>query len=134
MQYWLMKSEPEAYAYSDLIREKVGTWDGVRNHQAKRNLAAMKPGDLALFYHSVSDKAVVGIMRIKEGPAADPTDPTGQWIAVKVEPVRAVDPPITLAQIKAVPALADIPLIKQSRLSVMPLTKADYEAILAIGG
>lgn len=130
--YWLLKSEPETYSYHDLLKEGIGTWDGVRNHQAKKNLQAMRLGDQALFYHSVSEKAVVGIVEIVEEAHPDPTDPTGTWVAVKVKPLKSVNPSVSLAMIKACEALKEIPLIKQSRLSVMPLTPEVFEHILSL--
>lgn len=130
MKRWLMKSEPDAYGWDDLVREGLGTWDGVRNHQAANNMKAMKKGDEALFYHSVTGKAVVGIMQIVGEAAADPTD--AAWWAVKVAPVRPLARPVTLAEMKAVPALADLAIIRQSRLSVAPVTADQWRRILKL--
>src|SRR3954469_23868383 len=118
MAHWLMKSEPDSYSWADLVRDGGTEWDGVRNNAARLHLKAMKPGDEAFLYHSMSDKAVVGIMRVTRGPAPDPKD--ADWVSVRVEPVRAIGP-VTLQQIKAEPRLAAMELIRQSRLSVAPV-------------
>lgn len=133
MQYWLMKTEPGTFSYDDLERDGWTHWDGVRNYQARNNLAAMRVGDLALLYHSVSEKAVIGIGKITQAAYPDPTDPTEKWIAVRVEPVARLKQPVTLQQVKEEPALSDIPLIKQARLSVMPLPEAAFNLILKLG-
>ncbi len=133
MNYWLMKSEPGEFSYSDLEQQGWTHWDGVRNHQAKKNLASMKRGDLVLIYHSVSDKQVVGVAKVTEEAYPDPTDETGKWLAVRVEPVQRLAQPVTLQQIKETPALSDIPLVRQSRLSVMPLDEPTFNAILKMG-
>lgn len=130
MRYWLMKSEPDAYGWDDLIRDGEGLWDGVRNYRARNNLAAMEPGDQAFFYHSNIGKEIVGIVTISEGGLTDPTDPTGKWAAVKVKPVRKLARPVTLAEIKAEPRLADCELIRQSRLSVCEFTEAEWKVVL----
>lgn len=129
MAYWLMKSEPASYAWADLVRDGGSEWDGVRNNAARLHLKAMQPGDEAFFYHSMSDKAVVGIMRVTRGAAPDPKDKA--WVSVRVEPVRAVGP-VTLAAIKAEPALARMELIRQSRLSVAPVRAEEWAAVLAL--
>lgn len=134
MNHWLLKSEPDAYSYATLKREKIGTWDGVRNYMARNNLRAMRKGDLALFYHSVSEKAVVGICRVAEEHFPDPTAEEGDWSAVKVAPVRALPVPVTLAMIKDEPALRDIAMLRYNRLSVVPLTPAEFERIVEMGG
>lgn len=131
-KYWLMKSEPDAYSWDDLMAEGEGTWDGVRNHTAKINLATMKVGDEAFFYHSNIGKEIVGIARISKAGITDPTDPTGKWAAVKVKPVRKLARPISLKEIKADPALAQMELIRQSRLSVAPVTADEWKHILAL--
>ncbi|MFM7469754.1 MAG: EVE domain-containing protein [Vampirovibrionales bacterium] len=131
-QYWLLKSEPETYSYTHLLEEGEGTWDGVRNHQAKKNLQGMKQGDKALFYHSVSEKAIVGVVEITEEAHPDPTDETEKWVAVKVKPLYPLKNPVSLAHIKACPHLTEIPLIKQSRLSVMPLSETVFHQLLAL--
>lgn len=133
MRYWLMKSEPDAYSWDDLNAEGEGTWDGVRNHRAKNNLAAMEVGDLAFFYHSNIGKEIVGVVEISATGLTDPTDPEGKWAAVKVKPRSALQRPVTLKEIKADPALAECELIKLSRLSVAEITSAEWDHILALG-
>ena len=130
--YWLMKSEPDAYSWDDLVAEGEGTWDGVRNHRAANNLRAMQVGDEAFFYHSNIGKEIVGIVRISKAGIPDPTDPAGKWAAVKVKPVRKLKRPVTLAQIKADPALADMELIRLSRLSVAEVRPAEWDYIIAL--
>lgn len=130
-QYWLMKSEPDAYAWDQLVHDGTGIWDGVRNHTAKLNMMAMKKGDEALFYHSNIGKECVGIMEIVEESFPDPTAAEGSpWVVVRVAPVRALAHPVTLAAIKAEPRLADMDLIRQSRLSVGRVTAAEWKLIL----
>lgn len=131
--YWLMKSEPDAYGWDDLVREGEGTWDGVRNHRAANNLRAMQVGDEAFFYHSNIGKEIVGIVRISEAGLADPTDPDGKWAAVMVRPVRKLAKAVTLAQIKADPGLPEIELVRLSRLSVAAITPAEWAHILRLG-
>jgi predicted RNA-binding protein with PUA-like domain len=128
MAHWLMKSEPEHYGWADLARDGATEWDGVRNNAARLHLRAMKPGDEAFFYHSMSDKAVVGIMRVTRGAAPDPKD--AAWVTVRVEPVRALARPVTLAAIKAEPSLAKMELIRQSRLSVAPVRDEEWAKVL----
>lgn len=128
MAYWLMKSEPEAYGWADLVRDGGTEWDGVRNNAARLHLKAMESGDQAFFYHSMSDKAVVGIMKIVREAQPDPKD--GDWVSVRVEPVRALKRPVTLAEIKAEPRLAQMELIRQSRLSVAPVRAEEWQAVL----
>ena len=128
MARWLMKSEPESYGWADLERDRGTEWDGVRNNAARLHLKAMKEGDEAFFYHSMSDKAVVGIMRVTRGAAPDPKD--ADWVSVRVEPVRKLERPVTLAEIKAEPALAKMNLIRQSRLSVAPVRDDEWTKIL----
>jgi len=132
MAHWLMKSEPESYGWDDLVRDGGTEWDGVRNNAARLHLKAMQPGDEAFLYHSMSDKAVVGIMRVTRGPAPDPKD--GNWVSVRVEPVRKLLAPVTLAEIKAEPALAKMELIRQSRLSVAPVKDEEWALILRMAG
>ena len=130
-QYWLMKSEPDAYAWDQLVSDGTGMWDGVRNHTAKLNMKAMKVGDEALFYHSNIGKECVGIMTITEEAFADPTAEEGSpWVVVRVAPVRALTHPVTLAAIKADPKLADMELIRLSRLSVGRVAAAEWAHIL----
>ena len=132
MAHWLMKSEPESYGWADLVRDRATEWDGVRNNAARLHLRAMKAGDEAFFYHSMSDKAVVGIMRVTRGAEPDPKAP--DWVRVRVEPVRPLPRPVTLAEIKADPKLADMALVRQSRLSVMPVSKPHWTYICRLGG
>lgn len=132
--YWLMKSEPEEYSWDDLIRDGSARWDGVRNFQARNNIAAMRKGDMALFYHSGKERLVAGVMRVASAPYRDPTADDDRWLAVDVTPGIQLPEPVTLAQIKAHANLKDIPLVKQARLSVMPLEEAAFKLILALGG
>jgi predicted RNA-binding protein with PUA-like domain len=132
MAHWLMKSEPASYSWDDLVRDGSTEWDGVRNNAARLHLKAMKPGDEAFFYHSMSDKAVVGIMRIARGAQPDPKAP--EWVSVRVEPVRKLERPVALAEIKAEPRLAKMELIRQSRLSVAPVRQEEWDLILKLGG
>jgi len=126
--YWLMKSEPESYSWADLTRDGGTEWDGVRNNAARLHLRAMKKGDEAFFYHSMSDKAVVGIMRITREAQPDPKD--NDWVSVRVEPVKPLSRPVTLAEIKAEPSLAKMELIRQSRLSVAPVRDEEWAKLL----
>ena len=132
MAHWLMKSEPESYSWDDLVRDGGTEWDGVRNNAARLHLRAMKPGDEALLYHSMSDKAVVGIMRIAGDPHPDARDEN--WVAVPVQPVRKLARPVTLAEIKAEPRLKDMELIRQSRLSVAPVRDEEWDLVLKMAG
>jgi predicted RNA-binding protein with PUA-like domain len=131
-RYWLMKSEPDAYGWDDLVAQKEGTWDGVRNHRAANNLRTMQVGDEAFFYHSNVGLEIVGIVRISKAGLTDPTDPEGKWAAVKVKPVRKLKRPVTLKQIKADAALAEIELVKLSRLSVAVITPDEWEYIITL--
>ena len=126
-----MKSEPESYSWDDLVRDGGTEWDGVRNNAARLHLRAMKAGDEAFLYHSISDKAVVGIMRVSRGPQPDPKD--ADWVSVRVEPVRAIGP-VTLQRIKAEPKLAAMELIRQSRLSVAPVRAEEWDQVLKLAG
>ena len=130
MAHWLMKSEPESYSWSDLVRDDGTEWDGVRNNAARLHLKAMKPGDEAFFYHSMSDKAVVGIMRVVREAETDPKD--ADWVSVRVEPMRALARPVTLAEIKAEPRLSKMELIRQSRLSVAPVRDEEWKVVLEL--
>ncbi|MFL6851330.1 MAG: EVE domain-containing protein [Sphingomicrobium sp.] len=130
MAYWLMKSEPSSYSWQDLVRDGGTMWDGVRNNAARLHLRAMKPGDQAFFYHSMDERAVVGIMKITGVGQPDGED--GSWVKVPVEPVRALPKPVTLAQIKAEPKLAKMELIRQSRLSVAPVREEEWMLVLAM--
>jgi predicted RNA-binding protein with PUA-like domain len=131
MAHWLMKSEPESYGWDDLVRDGATEWDGVRNPTARINLRAMQVGDEAFLYHSVSDKAVVGIMKVVRAAEPDPKAP--EWVRVRVEPVRKFAQPVTLAAIKAEPSLAKMELIRQSRLSVAPVRDDEWAKVLEMG-
>ena len=131
---WLMKSEPDVYSWDDLVTEGEGTWDGVRNHLAARNLRTMQPGDLAFFYHSNTGIEIVGVMMISVGGITDPTDPEGKWAAVKVKPVEKLPQTVTLKQIKATPELQDMDLIRLSRLSVGAVRPEEWHLILEMAG
>lgn len=131
-RYWLMKSEPDVYGWDDLVREGEGTWDGVRNYRARNNLAAMKAGDRAFFYHSNIGKEVVGIVTVSAEGFPDPTDETGKWTSVRVKPVEKLERTVTLAAIKAEPRLADCELVRQSRLSVCELTRMEWDVVLGM--
>jgi predicted RNA-binding protein with PUA-like domain len=131
MAYWLMKSEPSSYSWADLVRDGGTMWDGVRNNAARLHLRAMKAGDEALFYQSMEDRSVVGIMRITGTGQPDGDD--GSWVKVPVEPVRALGKLVTLAAIKAEPKLAKMELIRQSRLSVAPVRDEEWKLILEMG-
>ncbi|WP_427965163.1 EVE domain-containing protein [Altererythrobacter sp.] len=133
-RYWLMKSEPFKYSWDDLVAEKEGVWDGVRNHRAKNNLAAMKVGEEAFFYHSREGLEIVGIVTISVEGITDPTDPTGKWAAVKIKPKRKLKNPVTLKQIKADPRLEDCELVRLGRLSVAEITPDEWKAILELAG
>jgi predicted RNA-binding protein with PUA-like domain len=130
MAYWLMKSEPGSYGWADLVRDGGTEWDGVRNPAARLHLKAMREGDEAFFYHSGDQRAVVGVMRIARAARPDPKDPN--WVSVLVAPVRPIDAPVTLRQIKADPRLASMELIRQSRLSVAPVRDAEWAAVLEL--
>ncbi len=131
--YWLVKQEPSAYPFSQLVKDRRTEWDGVRNYQARNNLKAMKKGDLVLYYHSVKEKRVVGIARVVREAYPDPSTDDPRWVAVDLEAVRPLERPVTLEEIKADPKLAEIPLVRQSRLSVMSLKKAEFDRILNLG-
>ncbi|MBI1273522.1 MAG: EVE domain-containing protein [Alphaproteobacteria bacterium] len=133
MAYWLMKSEPHVYPWAELARDGKGGWDGVRNHQAANNMRAMTPGDQAFFYHSNEGKEIVGIMKIVRAAYPDKSDKAGKFVMVDVVPVRALKKPVTLAQIKADKALKDMALVRQGRLSVSPVTAAQWKRVLALG-
>ncbi|MDB5431723.1 MAG: hypothetical protein JWP35_2839 [Caulobacter sp.] len=132
--YWLMKSEPSKYSFEQLQKDGSTVWDGVRNNQAALNLKAMKVGDKAFFYHSQEGLAVVGIAEISKEAFLDPSDPAGRFVAVEVKPVRPVKTPVTLAAMKAEPALAGMAMFRQFRLSVSPVTPEEWKAILKMSG
>lgn len=135
MAHWLIKSEPYKYAFSELLRDGVTGWDGVRNFEARNHLRAMKKGDLALYYHSNEGKEIVGIARVKKEAYPDPTakKEEGDWSAVDFEPVVALAAPVTLAVIKKHATLSLMLLVKRSRISVVPVTAAEFKAVLSLG-
>ena len=132
MNYWILKSEPDAYSYDDLVKQGTGTWDGVRSYQARNNLKNMEQGDLALFYHSNIGKEIVGIARILKTAYPDPTIDDDRWVAVDVVAESKLVKAIGLAQLKADSNINHIGLVKLSRLSVIPIEKADFEYILRL--
>ena len=132
MRNWLIKSEPASYSWEDLVREGKTLWDGVRNHRAANNLRAMEAGDEAFFYHSVTGKQIVGIVRVTRARLADPRDEEGKWAAVEVAPVRALARPVTLAAIKADPSLEAIELVRLSRLSVAAIERTEWDQIISM--
>jgi predicted RNA-binding protein with PUA-like domain len=131
--HWLVKQEPTKYPFSQLLKDKKTHWDGVRNFQARNNLRAMKKGDLVLYYHSVEEKAVVGLAEVTREAYPDPTAEDGDWSVVDLKPVRALTRPVGLAEIKTHPKLKNIALVKQSRLSVLPVTPTEFDLILQLG-
>jgi len=133
-QFWMVKQEPEAYSWTRFVADKGTAWTGVRNFQARNHLRAMRVGDPVLFYHSVSDKQVVGIAKVARAAYADPTATEGDWSCVDLKPVKALKQPVTLEQIKADAALKTLPLLRQSRLSVMPLNESEFQRLLELGG
>lgn len=132
-QYWMVKQEPETYAWETFLRDKKTSWDGVRNFQARNNLKAMRKGDLVLFYASVSTKAVLGTAKVGKTAYPDLTADEDGWVAVELVAGDTFKRPVTLAEIKATPALAEIPLVRQSRLSVIPLDRAAFDLIVKMG-
>ena len=130
--HWLVKQEPETYPWSQFVADKKTNWTGVRNFQARNNLRGMKAGDPVLYYHSGGGKEVAGIAKVTRESFPDPTADEGDWSAVELTPVKPFKRPVPLAEIKANPALAQVALVRQSRLSVMPLSKADFDAIVAM--
>ena len=134
MAHWLIKSEPTVYSWDQFVKEKRTSWTGVRNAQATINLKAMKSGDLCFFYHSNEGKEIVGVAKVVKTAYPDPTDKAGKAVTVDVAPVETVKPPVTLAAIKAEPKLKDMILVKYSRLSVQPVTDAEWTFIGKMGG
>ena len=130
MNYWLVKSEPSTFSWDDLVRDKKTVWDGVRNFQARNNLKAMKKGDLAFFYHSNEDKAIIGIGKIVKEGYPEPKD--NNWIAVDIAPDKKLKNPVSLAQIKSDKRLANMVLVKASRLSVQPVKAEEFDLVLAL--
>lgn len=130
MNYWMVKQEPDSYSWDDFVTDGATDWTGVRNYQARNNLQAMKKGDKVLFYHSNVGKEVVGIATVSKTAFPDPTDE--RWFAVELNPVNPLKKPVTLAQIKSNLALAEIKLVRQSQLSVLPLTRDEFDEILSM--
>jgi predicted RNA-binding protein with PUA-like domain len=133
MQFWLVKQEPSKYSWEEFLKDKKTYWDGVRNYQARNNLQAMKKGDQVFFYHSVVGKQVVGIAQVTRESYPDPTTDDPAWVVVDLKPLKSLKVPVTLAQVKAHPKLNEIALVKQSRLSVIPLTQSEFKIILGLG-
>lgn len=132
MKTWLLKSEPDVYSFDKLVAEGEGIWDGVRNYQARNNLREMAVGDTALFYHSNIGQEIVGLVTISAAHFQDPTTVDERWLAVAVKPLRKLKKAVTLKQLKADPRFADFTLVRHSRLSVMPVSKEHFDAILAL--
>lgn len=132
MRYWLIKSEPYKYSWNQLEQDGITFWDGVRNYQARNNLAAMEIGDLCLFYHSNEGKEVVGIARVAGTARPDPTADSDTWVGVDVSPQQKLKNPVTLAQIKAEPSLAQMGLLRQGRLSVVEVSREEFDIIVAL--
>ena len=130
MKYWLLKSEPDAWSWDNQVKEGASMWDGVRNYQARNNLKEMKKNDLCFFYHSVTERSIVGIVKVVKEYYPDPTDKTGRFVVVDVKAIKKLKNPVSLDQIKQNSKLKDIALVKQSRLSVMPLKKTEWEIII----
>lgn len=134
LKHWLVKSEPEAYSWDTFVQEDGTAWTGVRNYQARNNLNLMQPGDLVLYYHSVSEKAVVGVAEVAAVAHPDATAEAGSpWVAVPLRPVQPLPRPVSLAQLKADGRLGELALIRQSRLSVLPVRPEEFDAILELG-
>ena len=132
INYWLLKSEPSTWSWEDQVKADVDMWDGVRNYQARNNLISMKKKDLCFFYHSVSEKLIIGIVEVVKEHYPDPTDKTGKFVVTDVKAKKKLSRPVSLEEIKSTPRLSNIALIKQSRLSVMPLTKTEWDTIIKI--
>ena len=133
MKYWLLKSEPNTWSWDDQIKEKIAMWDGVRNYQARNNLMSMRVNDLCFFYHSVNEKKIVGIVSVSKEHYLDPTDKTKKFVAVDVKTKKSLKNPITLKQIKKEKKLSHLALVKQGRLSVMPIDKISWDLICKLG-
>ncbi|MBE7177964.1 MAG: EVE domain-containing protein [Mucilaginibacter polytrichastri] len=133
VQHWLVKSEPHKYSFEQLQKDKTTFWDGVRNYQARNNLREMKKGDLVLYYHSNEGKEVVGIAKVVRESYQDPTTDDKNWVVVDLSAVKALKKPVTLEQIKADEQLKDVGLVRQGRLSVMPLKAEEFDRIVALG-
>jgi predicted RNA-binding protein with PUA-like domain len=132
-KYWLMKSEPSKYSFAQLVRDGHTMWDGVRNYEARNAMRAMKAGDVVLFYHSNEGKDVVGLARVKREAYPDPTAPEEDWSVVDIEALTPLKAPVSLEAIRSEPALAEISLLKRSRLSVVPISKDHFDRILKLG-
>ena len=132
MQYWLVKTEPEEYSFFDLEKDKKAVWDGIRNYQARNNLKLMKKGDQALVYHTGDTKEIIGVAEVVKEFCQDPTDKTLTWVVVELSPIKKLKKSFTLEQIKKEKTLANMPLLKQSRLSVMPITKGEFNFIVGV--
>ena len=130
MKYWLLKSEPDAWSWDNQVKEGASMWDGVRNYQARNNLKKMKKNDLCFFYHSVTERSIVGIVKVVKEYYPDPTDKTGRFVVVDVKATKKLKNPVSLDQIKENSKLQDIALVKQSRLSVMPVKKTEWDMII----
>ena len=130
MKYWLLKSEPDAWSWDNQVKEGASMWDGVRNYQARNNLKNMKKNDLCFFYHSVTEKSIVGIVKVVKEHYPDPTDKTERFVVVNVKAIKKLKKPVSLAKIKLNNKLKNIALIKQSRLSVMPIKKVEWNEII----
>ena len=130
MKYWLLKSEPHTWSWDNQVKEGASMWDGVRNYQARNNLKEMKKNDLCFFYHSVTERSIIGIVKVVKEYYSDPTDKTGRFVVVDVKALKKLQNPVSLDQIKKNNKLKNIALVKQSRLSVMPLTKKEWDEII----
>tara|TARA_B100000674_G_C37824392_1_gene907401 strand:- start:500 stop:904 length:405 start_codon:yes stop_codon:yes gene_type:complete len=133
MQYWLLKSEPNTWSWDNQVVDGTSMWDGVRNYQARNNLKKMNKGDLCFFYHSVTERSIVGIVKVVKEYYADPTDETGKFVVVDVKPVKKLKNTVSLDEIKKIKKLQNIALVKQSRLSVMPIKKTEWDIIIKLG-
>lgn len=134
MNYWLVKSEPSTYSWEQLVEDKKATWDGVRNYAARNNMRSMKKGDQVLFYHSNEGMAIVGITEVVKEAYQDPTTDDTNWVVVDLKPVKALPSPVTLAALKADKAFEQMALVRIGRLSVSPVSDAEYKKILKLGG
>ncbi len=132
-QHWILKSEPTTYGFSQLVKDKRTEWTGIRNFAARLHLRAAKQGDLALFFHTGDEKAVVGVAKLTSGPRKDETAPEEDWTSVEIAPVKALAAPVPLTTLKAQKAFADLPMLKQGRLSVSPISPAQFAAVLKLG-
>ena len=134
MNHWIVKSEPETYSWTQFVKDGSTAWTGVRNFQARNNLRAMKRGDLVLFYHSVTGKEIVGLARVAKEAYPDPTAKEGDWVCVELQPMKPLAKPVTLDAVKADKTLKDMPLLKNSRLSVQPVSVRQFERVMELAG